>query len=769
MHITTRRMNGRPRGKRSGRSKALGATLALVAAGLAIASRPVPAGASSLPVVAANATGNHTCAVIPDGRVFCWGRDDAGQLGDGIATTNSATPVQVASLPPALAIAAGGKHSCAIDTGLGVWCWGSDAFGELGDGTTATRRLKPVHVAGIQGESISAGFHFTCAVTVARLVQCWGYNKYGELGDGTTTNASTPQTVKNLTGVAMVATGAFHACAVLLNGAIFCWGQNAFGQLGTGTHTDSHVPVAVSGVRGVVSVATGQDDTCAVLSGGDLKCWGSGLDGELGDGGTANALVPTQVVGLNTGVLQVSLGQDFSCALVSAYSTTQCWGSSRGFGSLGNGSYTSQSSVPVPVFGLQIPPAGAGPFLPEQITAGQSHACLVLISGKVKCWGRGSGWASIGDGAAADRDVPTSTIGLPGGTGSSDAVSGGVETSCAVTSSLNAACWGIYAGDGGQETTMHTAAVAVAGLPAGQVRQVSAAHGGCAVTTTGGVDCWGDNTWGEIGNGTSADQPAAVTVTGLSNVASVSTGGTHTCAVTNNGLARCWGANYDGQLGDGTSTQRNTPVPVKNLGGAATQMSAADDHTCALLKTGSVRCWGLNNRGQLGDGTTSDSKLPVTVTGLSGVVQIATGDASSCALTSAGAVDCWGDNAFGELGNGTTADSHVPTAVTGLSSGVLAIAAGDAHGCAVLISGQVQCWGDDGSGQLGNGTLTSSTVPVPVLGFSSDGASISADMGSTSCALDSNEVAFCWGNNADGQVGDGTLTDADVPAAVLGL
>ena len=162
----------------------------------------------------------------------------------------------------------------------------------------------------------------------------------------------------------------------------------------------------------------------------------------------------------------------------------------------------------------------------------------------------------------------------------------------------------------------------------------------------------------------------SVKVQGLPGIIqSVASGGTHNCALVHNGGARCWGDNDKGQLGDGTTTNRSTPVTVTGLPLNLAQIAAADDHTCAVLVNTTVQCWGLNSKGQLGDGTTNDSSTPVKVPGLSGVVQIALGDGYTCALLASGDGQCWGWNIFGELGNGTTTDSKSPVQVSGLTSG----------------------------------------------------------------------------------------------------
>jgi len=764
----------RPRYRRPGFTRRAAAPImaavAMLAAALAgTAVSPAPASAIAFPIVSAG--GNHSCAVMPDETVWCWGSNLTGQLGD--SGGSSTVPVQVTGVPSSLAVAAGYAHSCAIDVAQNVWCWGSDAFGELGNGTTATSVPVPAQVKGIKAGQVSAGRDLTCAVTITQQAECWGDNNYGELGDGTTADASTPKVVKGLTGVVAVAAGYFHACALLKSGGVKCWGSNTFGGLGDGTTADSDVPVQVTGLEsGVVAIAAGADDSCAILTGGDLKCWGENGVGQLGIGTFASALTPAQVTGLTSGVEQVSLGEDYGCALVGAFSAAQCWGDADGHGQLGNGSFDLDVAVPVPVFGLQLPPTGAGPNLPEQISAGAHHACLVLFSLQLRCWGQGI-FGALGNGATLDRAIPTPVIGLPGPAGSVNEVSAGIQTGCAVTAALNAACWGDFPGDGTM-LAMDTSAVPVQGLPAGGVAQVVAAYGGCALTTTGSLGCWGDNTWGEVGDNSFTNQGTPVTVKGLSKVQAVTTGGTHVCALVYNGGAYCWGDNFYGDLGDGTTTERLTPVAVKSLPSKLAQISAGGGHTCALLADASatVKCWGLNVAGELGDNSTSNRSVPAAVQNLSGVVQIALGNAFSCALTSAGAVSCWGDNQFGELGNGTTTDAHVPTPVTGLSSGVLAITAGDAHACAVLNTGEVQCWGYNTVGELGDGSTATSLVPVTVSGLASDGSSVSAvgGGGEVTCALNNAEQAQCWGLNADGELGDGSLSlDSTVPVAVTGL
>jgi alpha-tubulin suppressor-like RCC1 family protein len=723
-----------------------------------------------------SAGGGHSCALMPDRTVWCWGQNTTGQLGDN-STADSTVPVQVQNLPPAINVGAGHDHTCAVDTANAVWCWGNNAYGELGNGTTSVSQALPVPVQGIAALQVSAGDGFSCAVTMAHTVDCWGDNNYGELGSGTYADSSVPVKVKNLANVTQVAAGFYHACALEARGTVWCWGDNGDGELGVGTSpVTSNKPLQV-GMQNATFVAAGFSDSCAIGNApGDLLCWGANNVGQLGTGDFTEHATPAQVASLNSGVSQVGLGEDFGCAIAATPGATAlCWGDSDGYGQLGNGSFHIDDPFPTLVFGLQVPPSG-GPGGPSQIAVGGHHACVVTVPGKVECWGKNLTGA-LGDGATLDRAIPTPVIGLPGPPHTAAGVTGGAATSCAVTASLSAACWGQMTGDNSPLPTVHTSAVPVQ-LPAGKVSAISAGYGGCAMVRTGGLAislrCWGDNQWGELGNGTTTDAKAPVKVSGLpSPVQSVSSGGSHVCALVHNGGAWCWGFNDNGQLGDGSTTNRSTPVTVTGLPLNLAQIASADDHTCALLVNETVDCWGLNNAGQLGDGTTSNSSTPVAVAGLTGVVQIAVGDAYTCALLGGGDVQCWGANGFGELGNGSTTSSKSPVQVSGLTSGVQAISGGDASACAVLISSRVDCWGDNTDGELGTGSVGGqSDTPVMVQGgaFTSDGASIAlGSFGATGCSLNSSEVAECWGYNGDGEVGDGTTTSTGAPAVVQGL
>lgn len=239
----------------------------------------------------------------------------------------------------------------------------------------------------------------------------------------------------------------------------------------------------------------------------------------------------------------------------------------------------------------------------------------------------------------------------------------------------------------------------------------------------------------------------------------------HSCSVTDEGRVECWGDNTDGQLGNGTRETSTTPVPVVGLTGVR-QVSAGAQHTCALLQNGSVRCWGLGGSGQLGNGGTDSHDTPVAVQGISGATAIAVGGFHGCALLGDGTVRCWGQDGMGELGDGEGGDFHAtPVAVTGLASAT-ALATGEFHTCALVPGGTVECWGHNGFGQLGDGTTDGSDEPVEVAGLpdpaSRPALAVSAGNGHTCVVVGAPMNAYCWGLNADGQLGHRTPVVEDV-------
>ena len=337
------------------------------------------------------------------------------------------------------------------------------------------------------------------------------------------------------------------------------------------------------------------------------------------------------------------------------------------------------------------------------------HSCVILSSETVRCWGVNS-FGEVGDGTTTDRTTP---VDVPGLTDVTAIASGGSHT--------------------------------------------------CALLSDTTVRCWGFNAYGQLGDGTTLDRHQPVVVAGLSGVTAIAAGWNHTCAVRADGTAACWGFNDYGQVGTGSSAADVlTPTPVAGLSGVRS-IDPTTFSTCALLLDGTVRCWGYNATGDLGDGTTTDRLAPTRVAGLTGVRALA--GLHPCALLADTTVRCWGSNDFGELGDGTTRTRLKPVKVAGLT-GVASIAGGANHTCAVLTSGAVRCWGYNLEGEVGDGTAHARSRPVPVVGLPAVSA-LRAGFFDT-CALLADTTVRCWGVNQAGELGEGTLASRLAPVRVPG-
>ena len=292
------------------------------------------------------------------------------------------------------------------------------------------------------------------------------------------------------------------------------------------------------------------------------------------------------------------------------------------------------------------------------------------------------------------------------------------------------------------------------------------------------VKCWGYNSAGQVGDGTNTTRYSPQQVVGLTTGADGLTGGGwHTCVLMKTGGVKCWGLNSSGQLGNGTFSDSSVPVGVPGFSDGVVAVAAGQRHTCILTSEMGVKCWGSNADGQLGVGNTTGpetcwsgacSSAPVDVFGLAGgVSNITSGEDFSCALTSSGVVKCWGANTHGQLGDGTYAPRNIPVEVAGLPSGARSISAGGYHVCAVLSDRSIWCWGYNGAGQLGDGTQQSRPVPVQTVGLM-DMETVVAGMAFT-CSLNTGGRARCWGDNYSGQLGDGTTTMRLTPVDVYTL
>ena len=833
--------------------------------------RPSPVAVSSLGATGGiTAGGFHSCAIV-GGAAKCWGYNATGQLGDN-TTTNRWVPTAVNGLTSNVTgISAGSGHTCARTSTSAPVCWGVNTLGEVGD-LTKTQRNVPTHVFGFgaAATSLSAGQFHSCAVVAGKYVRCWGDNASGGIGDGTTNLAlqaipvagfAVPQRIPALqvavagndqtpsnshscrlaadgtlscwgegggvqvngtpgsyavpvqvaTGIAEVAVGYEHTCVITTSGGVRCWGDYSSIGVSLSACAGGVCPPSdsVGLTADVVHIVSGTSHNCALLIDGSLRCWGQGYAGQLGYGssGDSSPIAPITPIGMTSGVTAVIAGNSFTCA--AAGGTLQCFGINS-YGQLGDGTIT-QRLVPTPVVGF----VGA----PKLLTAGNNRTCATDANGKLWCWGYNLN-GQLGDGTLADRHVPTA---VQNGVGVTALATGVGDQTCALMQGVWN-CWGsngrgqlgdgtwtegskkipnpvVGLGNDVMQTALggaHTCAVHASGnvqcMGSNDSGQLGIGVFGLATRTTpvvatqtgvtgialgqffgcgivqGSVTCWGANDYGELGAPNDSVNLVGAYPPGLpANLLDIGAGRSSAFAIDATGGLWAWGADYDSQLGDNATTQSvSTPKLVSGLPSGVVQATGGYGHTCALLASGGVWCWGLNTSGQVGNGTTVAQTHPVQVSGLTtGVTAISAKGNTSCAVVSGGA-KCWGDNTSGQLGTGNTTNSSAPVAVVGLSSGVTAVETGGPNSCALLLNGTVQCWGDNSSGELGDGTTTQRLTPVAVKGLT--GATAIAVGGYFACAIVSGGTVECWGDNSQGEVGNGTTTIVNTkPVPVTGI
>jgi alpha-tubulin suppressor-like RCC1 family protein len=386
-----------------------------------------------------------------------------------------------------------------------------------------------------------------------------------------------------------------------------------------------------------------------------------------------------------------------------AIATVSATGLVTGVGAGGPIAITATATASGKMGSSQVTVTPAAGITYASISAGYSQTCAVTPAGVGYCWGAGAA-GQLGDNSyQGNVDKPF----LVSGGHTWAVIRAGGTFSCGVTTAGTPYCWGVGPRLGDNSNTGTDVPVAVAGSLT--VDSLSSGNGQSCARASGQLYCWGDNSSGQIGDDSTSDfpdsTPRAVVQGGAVFKAVSAHGDFHVCALTNAGSAYCWGSNSSGQLGSAIGPDDSVPVLVSG-GLAFTSIATGGDHSCGVATNGSTYCWGYDAYGQLGDGGSTFSNTPVLVQGGHTFTSVVAGSAFSCGLTAAGAAWCWGNNGYGQAGQGnTTTPVLAPVAVTGGLT-FTTITAGSDFVCGLVASGAAYCWGDDTNGQLGNGSVT---------------------------------------------------------------
>lgn len=635
------------------------------------------------------ATGYGTSCHLPvSGGIRCWG--DIVRDPDSLV---QALPLPVTPDPGLVALTAGTFHACGLTMAGQAWCWGT-VWG-----------LSPVAVASsLAFRQIDAGGSDTCGLTADGAGWCWvaGWP-----------TGTAPGRIAIGAPLRQVSVGLDHRCALTRSGEAWCWGSNQSGQLGDGSISDHSTPVRVQTTLRFQSIYAGVFMSCALTFDGVAYCWGGrnvGSDPPF----SGDVLTPRQVGGGQV-FRSIYPGKDYGCGITTG-DALYCWGGSQ-------------------VVGGRLFPAPFGNGAPTRtVSPSWSHACLETVAKEVQCWGLNSRGV-VGVGYTGARAMPVAVNGEP----ELVSVTAGWWNTCGLDTTGAAWCWGVTGGP--------VPVPAGPGLTFSEIQLRGFQL--CGRTTAGQLYCWEPTNY-----------PPTLQAGGAS-FAAFTAGGNHICGLAGTGTASCLNSNDHGQLGDSTFTYRTSPVTVAG-GHQFQRVAGAAQHTCGIDIAGALLCWG--DAASLGTPAAADAPYPVPIPVAPPLSGLATSPLTdvTCAITGTGSGLCWGKNDQGQTGTGTTGvPVATPTAVAGGHT-FAEIVIGQTTTCGLTPAGQAYCWG--GGSAIGDGSFTARDTPSPVSGMHQfKGIAVGL---SHACALEADGSAWCWGSNQYAELGTGLGETIGVPTTV---
>jgi len=768
---------------------------------------------------------DHAIALLDDGTVRSWGRNQYGQLGDGSSVSSTPNPVQVEELTDIVWIEAGQYHSLALDKDGTLWAWGRNEYGYLGDGGTTSSNV-PVEVGEFVLANDMAGFaaggEHSLGITDDGTLWGWGRNNHGQLGDGGNDDSSDPVEAVLLTFAEKVIQPSLsihsdrylHGIEVesyvatpgaelryTLDGSLptemdSLWPSS--GELEVESSTFLRVRAFSSGMipsqaktatyRIGPTLSAGSSHSVVLDAEGQVWTWGSNNNGQLGHGSIVDKWFPQMVPDLDP-VIQISAGYHSTYALLDD-GTVKAWGSNN-FGQLGDDTETDRST-PVEVEALSSI---------IQIAGGSDHALALDEHGKVWSWGRG-GTGQLGHGNTSNELKPLEIDGFDGVV----QVAAGFWFSGAVKDDGTVWMWGSNSSgklgvgnSGGSPLNVPTQIGGVYDI----IRLSLGRDHALALRGDGTVWAWGNNFYGQLGNGTDGNSSSTpVQVSNLTDIVWIEAGNNHSLALDSNGTLWAWGRNQYGRLGDGDDENSNVPVEVGEfvLTNDMVSFAAGGEHSLGITDDGTIWGWGRNNHGQLGDGSRSDSSNPVEVVLLTFAEKVLQPSLSvfsgqyldgievesfvatpgaELRYTLDGSMPTEMDSLWPSSG-GLEIESSTILRIRAFASGMLpsdtrtatyrigpSVTAGSTHSVALDGEGRVWTWGNNETANLGDGNSANDWLPhivddlAPVI-------QISAGLGSI-YALLTDRTVKSWGRNGNGELGIGTQTPQSSPAQVSNL